>query len=448
MMSKIGIVTPNLESAFCDCNYLYDILPKMSRHTSFFVFFFHQLLTDERYDVTTDTLMVIDANGATNSLGLRPNGDVNFIEDGEGNVRIASYQQDLLVNVTFPDGSKEEYFYDERGTLSSFTTRKGDSISYESDENGNVVKIEVPEEPPTYFLYDHRGFIVEATNGIGKILIDYTASGLPLSVQYPNGRILTYEYDDESRRTGLYDNMGYNITYVYDDQSQLVDVVDNSQSVKVLEADFDSLGRVSHRATGNGCGTDYEYDTRGKKIKSLKTSCTNDGNSENILLEVEYGFDSRNRIKEMNTTSGNWRYRHDATSQVTGWTDPTGKETRITYDNAKNRRVVAEGSSEIAYTVNNLNQYEQFGDDVLFEHDMNGNLVEILDQVQGDAERFVYSAESQLVGIATSETDCSFSYDALGNLYQKTCSGQTTTYLVDPFGYFGADVLAEVSTGT
>ncbi|XP_072028717.1 uncharacterized protein [Amphiura filiformis] len=402
-----------------------------------------QLLSEEKYDVTTDTLMVLDANGATNALGLQPNGDVNYIKDGEGNVRTAAYQNDLLINVTFPDGSKEEYFYDDNGSLTGFKTRNGDTLSYESDENGNIVKKEVPDEPPTYYLYDHRGFVVEATNGIGKILIDYTVSGLPFMVQYPNGRILTYEYDDQSRRTGLHDNMGYNITYVYDNNGQLVDVIDNSKAIKVLEVDFDSLGRVSRRGTGNGCSTDYEYDARGKKIKSLKTSCLDSGNSASIL-EVEYGFDSRNRVKEMNSTSGNWRYRYDATSQVTGWIDPRGKETSITYDNAKNRRVLSEGSTDTAYTVNNLTQYENFGNDIEFEHDMNGNLVEILDQAQGDVDRFVYSVDSQLVGIASSEEDCSLTYDALGNLYQKTCSGKTTTYLVDPFGYFGSDVLAEL----
>ena len=40
---------------------------------------------------------------------------------------------------------------------------------------------------------------------------------------------------------------------------------------------------------------------------------------------------------------------------------------------------------------------------------------------------------------------CSYHYDALGNLYKKTCSDSTSfRYLVDPFGQFGADIIAEV----
>ena len=41
---------------------------------------------------------------------------------------------------------------------------------------------------------------------------------------------------------------------------------------------------------------------------------------------------------------------------------------------------------------------------------------------------------------------CSYKYDALGNLYRKVCSdGGNYSYLMDPFGPYGPDVIAEVS---
>ena len=40
---------------------------------------------------------------------------------------------------------------------------------------------------------------------------------------------------------------------------------------------------------------------------------------------------------------------------------------------------------------------------------------------------------------------CSYKYDAFGNLYRKLCSdGDNYTYLMDPFGPYGPDVIAEV----
>lgn len=40
---------------------------------------------------------------------------------------------------------------------------------------------------------------------------------------------------------------------------------------------------------------------------------------------------------------------------------------------------------------------------------------------------------------------CSYKYDALGSLYRKVCSdGTNYAYLVDPFGPYGSDIIAEV----
>ena len=41
---------------------------------------------------------------------------------------------------------------------------------------------------------------------------------------------------------------------------------------------------------------------------------------------------------------------------------------------------------------------------------------------------------------------CSYIYTALGSLYKKNCTDSTSvTYIVDPFGSFGNDIVAEVS---
>ena len=40
---------------------------------------------------------------------------------------------------------------------------------------------------------------------------------------------------------------------------------------------------------------------------------------------------------------------------------------------------------------------------------------------------------------------CFYKYDALGTLYRKVCSdGSNYAYLMDPFGRYGPDVIAEV----
>lgn len=43
---------------------------------------------------------------------------------------------------------------------------------------------------------------------------------------------------------------------------------------------------------------------------------------------------------------------------------------------------------------------------------------------------------------------CEYYYDAFGNLDQKNCSTGSYRYLVDPFGIFGGDIIAEVRKKT
>ena len=46
--------------------------------------------------------------------------------------------------------------------------------------------------------------------------------------------------------------------------------------------------------------------------------------------------------------------------------------------------------------------------------------------------------------VSISTYRCSYLYDPLGNLYGKNCLNSSIEYLVDPFGRYGADIIAEV----
>ena len=39
---------------------------------------------------------------------------------------------------------------------------------------------------------------------------------------------------------------------------------------------------------------------------------------------------------------------------------------------------------------------------------------------------------------------CTYTYDVFGNLNTKNCSDGYYQYLIDPFGMFGSDIIAEV----
>ena len=39
---------------------------------------------------------------------------------------------------------------------------------------------------------------------------------------------------------------------------------------------------------------------------------------------------------------------------------------------------------------------------------------------------------------------CQYLYDAFGNLHQKNCTSGVRQYIIDPFGAYGASIIAEV----
>ena len=391
-------------------------------------------------------MILEDANGDQVVMGMKPYGIVTFIEDGEGNVRTAQYDDgDLLKNLTFPDGTIEKYEYDDIKQLEKFTNRAGDVTSFEWDGEGNAVTKVLPNSGIVHYLYDIRGYLVEASNAVGKMFFSYNDDGTPSMVRYANGKELHYRYDGKSRRTGLTDNEGYNISYVYNKKGQLHQVIDNSHGgIALLTVEYDVQGRIVRQVNSNNCSTDISYNKRGKRQEKRETACKTLDSSD-VILTTKYTYDHRNRIKYRNSSYGFWSYGYDAASQLTSWIDPSGTETVIVYDRARNRRVVSTDGEERFYEVNSLSQYESFGSDVDFSYDQNGRLVRIVDRDAAKTERFSFNDENKVVEIATSDELCTFSYDAMGNLYQMVCGTTTTDFLVDPFGLSGADIVTEVS---
>ena len=399
----------------------------------------------QHYDSSAEIMTIENANGDQIIMGITPGGILSFVQDGEGNVCTTEFDEnDLLRNLTFPDGTIEKYEYDGNKQLKQFTNRAGDVFNFELDEKGNIVSKIFPDGDTTHYLYDNRGVLVEATNSIVKMLFSYNDDGTPSMVQYSNGRELHYRYDD-SRRIGLYDNQGYNVSYLYNKRGRLYQVKDNNKAdTDLLTVEFDVQGRISRQIHANNCSTQIFYNKRGKRQEKLETSCYTATGSK-VMSTTEYTFDVRNRIKSRNSSYGFWTYGYDAASQVTSWIDPNGTETQITYDKARNRRVLSKDGEDTFYDVNNLNQYQSYGADVDFSYDQNGHLVLIVDRDAATTKRFSYNFENKLEEIATPSEVCRFSYDALGNLYRKVCGNETVDYFVDPFGFSGANVIAEVS---
>lgn len=194
---------------------------------------------------------------------------------------------------------------------------------------------------------------------------------------------------------------GLNLIYTYDLFNRLSQVgrVENSGSVKVLlKVEYNPQGMVSKRILGNGAYSEYSFDPKNFHLLRLVNYFPNGSKASYF----EYSYDKKGRIIQLNTTSGNWRYKYDAASQLIESEDPQGKIVRYTYDKRKNRVSVSEEpGNKTLYAANKVNQYASAGNYDI-RYDANGNMKERTNRdLRDDNVKFWFSAEDILLQAET-----------------------------------------------
>ncbi|CAC5402583.1 unnamed protein product [Mytilus coruscus] len=196
--------------------------------------------------------------------------------------------------------------------------------------------------------------------------------------------------------------------------------------------------QLKKKTLGNGATTVYCYYVGTDLLKGVYNYLPNG----HLSSKFEYSYDLRQRRISLKTMDGNWKFRYDASGQLTYVKHPDGTVKTLQYDKRKNRKVLNENNIRKEYTVNALNQYTKYGSDQKFKHDKNGNLISKDGPTKED---FTFNVENQLVQFRTPNDECTLEYDGLKNLVRKVCGNERTEYVVDAFGRFGQDILAEVT---
>ncbi|XP_022790519.1 uncharacterized protein LOC111330000 [Stylophora pistillata] len=404
-----------------------------------------QIVLTRKYNVKTHIMTVIDANGHDTEFLLQKNGEVLNTTDPGGFVYQNIYDgKAQMIKFIYPDGRNELTDYDDKGRLVKFTGRAGKEVKFGYDENNRLVKKDVDDLSSSYFLHDSDGNIVQAMNGIGTIDVAYDGENRPTSVTYPNRQSITYKYNEFQRRVGLKVS-GLNIVYKYDQLNRLSEVVrvDSRGTADVLlRLEYNSQGMLSKRVLGNGGYSEYELDPVNSKLSRLVNYFPNGS----ISSCFEYNYDKKGRRIQENTTSGIWRYKYDAASQLIEAKYPHGKIVRYTYDKRKNlEQVSEEPGNKTLYSVNEINQYTSVGNYEI-KYDMDGNVAEKTNRdLRNDSVKFKFSTENMLLQAETPNKRCKYAYDSFGNLYKKTCGQNEVQYIIDPFGNPGADIVGQIT---
>ncbi len=240
-----------------------------------------------------------------------------------GTATYAYFPDDLLKEVSYPNGVKASYGYDNADRLTSIANSRGTTVvssyAYTYDGNGNRTRqIETnggPAETTTY-TYDDLDRLATVT--------------YPVDTAFPAGRVVSYGYDQVGNRiretekdaTGsvLADKQG-----VFDNLNRLTalnDLVDGSKSTVF---GYDDNGNQTSKTVG-GTATDYRYDPRDKMVEVVAP-----GGS--VVGRFQYDFQGR-RTEKIGS-DGVVQYVYDQTSVLAEY-DPDGNA-KARYDYGSDR---------------------------------------------------------------------------------------------------------------
>lgn len=280
------------------------------------------------------TKFAYDAAGLRTSMTRADAKVTTFTYDGLGRLdavtasgQLQSYDYDtctngkgLLCKVTDPAGSIS-YAYTVQGEVSAqntvFPVSGTSTQAYTYDALGRLTGTSHNGGPSIGYGYS-AGKLTTVTATIAGTTqtvvsgIKYRPFGQAVSWTYGNGLVRGYNYDSDSRLTGLSTKNGstvlQGVTYAYDANNLVTNITNGVVSGTTQEFTYDALDRLQEFSTGFNDTWTYGFDATGNRTlgvlsgKSSRTDTYSVSTTNNRLLgisggrSVTYGFDTNGNI--------------------------------------------------------------------------------------------------------------------------------------------------------
>ena len=399
-----------------------------------------QVLAKEWYDGNLKTHTITNAQGDITKILYKSNGlSMKELIDQNGNKYQAGYNDDYVINITYPHNLAELFNYDDNGFLKEATKRSGRKIQFNRNDKGFAYEKKFATGKNVLYQYNEDGFLISAKTETSLVEISYDKNNRPASVTYDRTKTLIYSYDEIGRRASLSDILGlYNVTYHYDEIGRLVQVREKNEN-NLLKINYTD-GLISSRETSDGTTVRYIFNEKTNKLEKIEIVNKN----KEIVEDYSFGYDNFGRISAINDTAKKYKFAYDLLSQLVSYKDDKGNITEIDYGKTLNRKSISFNGKKENYIINTMNQIQQVSSDEFLQYDADGNLIKIETKTTKTFKRFEYNMDNKLEFSSGGSTTCTITYDALGNLKAETCGDTVNEYLIDPFGIFGADVIGKV----
>jgi RHS repeat-associated protein len=429
------------------------------------------------YDSEGNMVYKRDRFGNVTQYGYNASGKLIVEKDGQGDI-LTSYTYNAnnqMESLTLADGRTTTYTYNENGALASVTSPGGQVSSFARDAFGNIATFTNPLGHTMHYHYDKNGAFPSGLTDFNgnKYNVTYDNNGRLLKVEMPDGSEKNYHYDC-CTQTGITDENGNTISVLRDATNRITQKTTAGGMSGTLG--YDDGGYLSSVTTLYGMVKEFEYNNRG-----LLVSMTDE--------EGQTGFDYDNRGLLVTVTDkvGNQsKFTYNSQNKITRLTDAAGKSTFLGYDskqrlnevtNARGQKMTLlynsmglvsnkkQNNNTLAtYTYNENGELTAWTDSlgttsltrnaagfvtsisypggftVSFEHDANGNIVKTT-YPNGLEVNNTPDPLNRITNINWGASYLNFTYDAGGNLLSEERSNNTQTL----YGYNKDNVLISLS---
>ncbi|RKM53921.1 RHS repeat protein [Butyrivibrio sp. X503] len=365
------------------------------------------------------------------------NGDIFPTVGKDGHVTIYDYDlSGQLTSVTDALGQKELFKYDQYGRLVTKTDRDNYATTYEYDKTGTVTKVNYSDGRTVAFSYNELRQLNKINDWLGETILENDILGRITKVTDYLNRTVAYEYGATGEKTKLTYPDGRVVSYNYDEKHQLKSVIGNGEETTYA---YDELGRLSQKRFANGITQGYTY-LPGGNLESMISS-----DKEGVLDKYFYSYDNtglingieRNR-RGLDAVSGRYEYTYDPIGRLTSSTLNGQRKALYEYDAFGNRKSLTENDTKTSYSYDVLDRLTEAKELTnsqtnikTYDYDNRGNQTK--EFVNGLLQKtFTFDATNMLSKVVdTTKGELTNQYNGLGFRVSSTRPEERIEYLCD-----------------
>ena len=324
---------------------------------------------------------------------------VRFTYDGLGQItsvidplrratRITYDDNSQITRITNRLGQPDSAEYDDAGRLIRLRNTVADERRFTRDAHGLVTAV-ISRGTDVLQAFDSDGRLTETRNALNRrVQLAHDENGNVIQVTGPSRQRSVFAYDSRDRLVSSADPNGRGRSFAYDALGRL-----SSSSIGQANVEFqrNSFGQPEAVTDPNGQVWHREYTPGGRLAATI----------DPLGNRVEYTYDTRGRVAQIDAPTGSSMLRYDGASQVVRRTAPNGTIHEPVYD--ANGRLTSTTGVNLEYDAEGritnsngiINEYDRAGrlrrvtyeegKSVQYSYDTRGRLMELRDWIGGEA---------------------------------------------------------------